>query len=270
MASSFRYPECRHILPSGCRCKSPALRGRTLCFYHARASNLVEVNRPRKHSVALPPLEDRAAIQMSISEVVAALAAGKLSRREAGTYLYAIDLAGRTLTRIEQLPPPDPLEPEAQEPEAQEPEAQEPEAQDSEAGAPPPEPTPEPDPAPENPETDPLLDTACTHEVDPEPPPRLTRTEMKERVSEIELDLHNLWSLRASYADLPAGSDQKPEIILAYTKEKIEMREAELHALNRQDTPDPPWSLAPEVTRGGKPNPQPPKKAAISEAGCSG
>lgn len=91
--------ECRHVMPSGARCHSPALRGKDLCYYHARQRTLVDHNRYRQHSVALPPLEDRGAIQMAINEVVAALAARKIDRHDAGLYLYAIQIASQNLVR---------------------------------------------------------------------------------------------------------------------------------------------------------------------------
>ena len=30
------YIECRHILPNGRKCHSPALRGKPFCFHHAK------------------------------------------------------------------------------------------------------------------------------------------------------------------------------------------------------------------------------------------
>ena len=28
------YPECRHIMPDGAKCHSPAMRGMAYCYYH--------------------------------------------------------------------------------------------------------------------------------------------------------------------------------------------------------------------------------------------
>lgn len=103
-------PECRHILPSGRKCSQPALHGKPFCIHHCRSRNLVQANRARNHSIALPPLEDRAAIQMSLDVVLAALAAGKINRRTAATYAYAIKIGSDNLARMEQAPPPEPVE----------------------------------------------------------------------------------------------------------------------------------------------------------------
>lgn len=102
MSESKACPECRHIYPSGARCHAPALRGKPLCYYHSRNRTLVDHNRYRQRSVALPPLEDRAGIQIAINEVVAAITAQKISDRTAGRLLYAIQLASQNLTRAKE------------------------------------------------------------------------------------------------------------------------------------------------------------------------
>jgi hypothetical protein len=97
MSESQTCPECRHVFPNGRRCHAPALRGKPLCYFHSRNRVLVELNRSRDHSVALPPLEDRGAIQVAINEVLAALAAGKLDQKQVWPYLVAIQMAARNL-----------------------------------------------------------------------------------------------------------------------------------------------------------------------------
>ena len=114
MPEPFRCPECRHILPDGRKCHALALKDKLFCPAHLHRRTLAEANRSRQHSVALPPLENRTAIQMSIDEILAAMAAHKITRREAGTYLYAVQMASQNLARIEQfeqLPPPGPVQP---------------------------------------------------------------------------------------------------------------------------------------------------------------
>ena len=99
MSQTSLYPECRHIMPSGKRCHAPAMRGQPTCYYHGRNKNLVRHNREREYSVALPPLEDRAAIQMALDAVIAAHAAGKLDRKAVWPYLITIQMASQNLAR---------------------------------------------------------------------------------------------------------------------------------------------------------------------------
>lgn len=104
-----KYPECRHIMPSGLRCQSPALLNHPFCYFHSRQRSLKEANMYRMKSVALPPLEDRAAIQLGINEILAGLASRKIDRREASTYLYGIQMAINNLAYAPQLPADDPV-----------------------------------------------------------------------------------------------------------------------------------------------------------------
>ena len=69
MSQPSLYPECTHIMPSGRNCQSPARRGTLFCAHHGCRQALTEANRARKHSVALPPLEDRAAIRRKTAAV---------------------------------------------------------------------------------------------------------------------------------------------------------------------------------------------------------
>jgi hypothetical protein len=159
MSESKACPECRHIYPNGRRCHSPALRGKPLCYFHSRTKTIIDLNRNRDSSVALPPLEDRGAIQIAIDEVIAAHAAGKLDRHAIWPYLFAIQMASKNLAQAkEDLTTPEPVddfEGRFGEPLA---------ATDPEG---------EPDAAPIEKPSDltlPRIDAAATHEYDLEPP----------------------------------------------------------------------------------------------------
>ena len=112
METVLPYPVCKHIFPSGKRCHSPALRGKILCYYHARNRTLVDNNRYRQRSVGIPPLDDRADIQIAINEVAAAVMADKISDKKAAKLLYAIQLSSQNLARAkeEQLASLEPVE----------------------------------------------------------------------------------------------------------------------------------------------------------------
>jgi hypothetical protein len=101
------YNECRHILPSGCKCHSPALTGKPFCYYHA--------NLRRKHSTAgsaakrlpVPQIEDARGIQLTLQQVLAAVESPFIHRRAIGHTLYGLQLAIQLLGRIQ---PPAPAE----------------------------------------------------------------------------------------------------------------------------------------------------------------
>ncbi len=93
------YSECRHVFINGKKCGSPALHNDSFCFYHTNARR-----RPKPHTEAevredsplqLPTLDDPDAIQLAISDVVLALAAGTLDPRRARSLLYGLQIASQ-------------------------------------------------------------------------------------------------------------------------------------------------------------------------------
>jgi hypothetical protein len=95
------YNVCRHIRTGGGRCRAAALANENFCYYHLSQ---------RRHSITLqlPQLEDRPAIQIAVSRVLAALAAGLIDRRDAGMYLYGIQIASSNLRgAINEIEPED-------------------------------------------------------------------------------------------------------------------------------------------------------------------
>jgi hypothetical protein len=88
------FIECRHILPQGVKCKSPALRGKHLCYFHEHLERFEEDGqRCAREPLFLPALEDARGIQMAITQVLAALGSGRVDNRKAGLYLYGLQLA---------------------------------------------------------------------------------------------------------------------------------------------------------------------------------
>jgi hypothetical protein len=90
------YPECRHILPTGLKCRSLALHGKPYCYYHARLHAFAKKPEPPLlEPLKLPILEDRGAIQLGLAQVLDALGTERITPRSAGLYLYAIKLASQ-------------------------------------------------------------------------------------------------------------------------------------------------------------------------------
>ena len=246
--------QCQHIFVGGKRCGGIAERGEPLCRHHLHRRALAQTNRARRHSVALPPLEDRAAIQMSIDEILASFAARKISRREAGTYLFAIHIASINLARIEQFTR-QPQNEGCPGPPAAHPEEQAPETASPAPGAtvvgpalrPGVEP-PEPEPLHEAESQDHVPgrlldnpDAAGTHEHDLERPLPLTPKKARQRSSHLEDCLRGYRQAHAFYAAMPQDDpNHRPPVVLAYLEKNIAKTEAELRALHQQAIPDSP------------------------------
>ena len=121
---------CRYIRTNGARCGSPALAGRSFCYFHVNATqrhnSLVprrtddaiptiihplntDENRQREPLVAeyfspargpialdFPPLEDRESIQLALSMLITAMAQNRIEPKRATTLLYGLQVASPT------------------------------------------------------------------------------------------------------------------------------------------------------------------------------
>jgi hypothetical protein len=94
------YLKCRHIMPNGVRCESPALKGKPFCYFHTRLHQVPRVTAPSaEEPLKLPLLEDRSAIQMAVTQILEALGSSKLDPRRAGLFLYGLQLASQNVER---------------------------------------------------------------------------------------------------------------------------------------------------------------------------
>jgi len=127
---------CRHIRANGTRCRSFALTGHTLCYWHhdisARhralnpASIVLPESIPEQHrslellqrdplmaqyyglkdqihgpiQIDFPALEDRESIQVAISMLVSALGKNRLDPKRAGTILYGLQVASANVGKL--------------------------------------------------------------------------------------------------------------------------------------------------------------------------
>jgi len=94
------YQECRHIMPSGAKCHSPALQDAPYCYFHARLHRLSAAQvAGSEEPLNLPVLEDRSAIQLALSQVLKALGSASLDPRRAGLLIYGLQIASQNVER---------------------------------------------------------------------------------------------------------------------------------------------------------------------------
>ena len=87
---------CRHIMPNGLLCKSPALRDRSYCYFHQNLHATVRASREKKKedtTIQFASIEDAAGIQIALTQVVDAMNASRINRRQGGTLIYGLHLA---------------------------------------------------------------------------------------------------------------------------------------------------------------------------------
>lgn len=101
------YQACRHIKPSGQRCKSPAMRDHAFCYFHARVHQQTKNTDPHKLSFPVP--EDFAAIQESLARVFDSIVRGHADHKETAQILWGLQIAMQTIPR-NPAPPADSVE----------------------------------------------------------------------------------------------------------------------------------------------------------------
>ena len=89
------YMACRHIKPNGLRCKSPAMRGHSFCYFHSKLHTRTSDDAARFGPVKLPVPEDPAAIQIAISQIFDAMLNNRIEGKLAGRLLYGLQIASQ-------------------------------------------------------------------------------------------------------------------------------------------------------------------------------
>ncbi len=89
------YKECRHIFPDGSRCHAAALKDMPYCYHHDRIHRALLCQRSSKAKLDLPAFEDRGSILIALSQVICALADGRLDGTKAGRVIYALQVAAQ-------------------------------------------------------------------------------------------------------------------------------------------------------------------------------
>jgi hypothetical protein len=80
-------------MQSGKQCHAYALRDESFCFFHARLHRAAKQPVSLIDSFDVPLLEDRCAVQLTITRVLRALVNRTIDRQSASTLLYGLQLA---------------------------------------------------------------------------------------------------------------------------------------------------------------------------------
>lgn len=93
------YNECRHVMPSGARCHSPAMRGMLYCYFHYNLRRAAAPKCGPFDTLQMPLLEDTCGIQLALAEVLGALVSSRLDPKRAGLLLYGLQIAAQLTAR---------------------------------------------------------------------------------------------------------------------------------------------------------------------------
>jgi hypothetical protein len=99
------FTEFTHTHESGHTCKSPAIRGTSLCFNHTPHQNIKRRQHHEYEPFELPPLHSKNAVLVAVSQVLYRLSMRRIKRSEADTLLYGLKFAERIMTKIDESIP---------------------------------------------------------------------------------------------------------------------------------------------------------------------
>ena len=80
---NYQIPQCQHIKGDGVRCGSPALRGKSLCYFHSRAPK----RRPKR---VVPEVPDPSNAMAVLNWTIRGLMNNKLDPKAAAQIIYGI------------------------------------------------------------------------------------------------------------------------------------------------------------------------------------
>jgi hypothetical protein len=96
---------CRHIMPTGRNCHSPALRGMAYCYCHQKLHKALNRSRHSHKHLDLPSIEEPKGVQLAITQVCNALGKARIDDREARVMMCGLQLATQLALRTSKTDP---------------------------------------------------------------------------------------------------------------------------------------------------------------------
>jgi hypothetical protein len=90
---------CRHIMPGGDQCHGYRIQGGDLCYFHYRRRRADRKPATCMDSIEIPLLEDRCAIQVTITGILRAIVNKTIDRPRAALLLYGLQLSLQSVDR---------------------------------------------------------------------------------------------------------------------------------------------------------------------------
>jgi hypothetical protein len=103
------FATCTHTLESGNTCKSPAVRGTSLCFNHTPHENIKRQSPHQSEPFKLSKIHSKSGVIVAISEVLERFAQQQIKRSDARTFLQGLSLTARVMTDIDRAVAADPV-----------------------------------------------------------------------------------------------------------------------------------------------------------------
>ena len=101
----LKFKGCRHIMPTGRRCHSPALRGMAYCFNHQKLHVALNRSKHSHNRFELASIETSEGVQLAIAQVCDALGKARIDEKRAGIMMYGLQLATQLVPRSSKTGP---------------------------------------------------------------------------------------------------------------------------------------------------------------------
>ncbi|HEY2468558.1 MAG TPA: hypothetical protein VGI45_12075 [Terracidiphilus sp.] len=98
------FKECRYTLPTGYKCKSPALRDKQFCYFHTSSRRFAGIVTTSADPVLFPSIEDKGGVQIALNQVLRGLGAKRIDPRHAGLLFYGLQIAAGLARKSDSKP----------------------------------------------------------------------------------------------------------------------------------------------------------------------
>jgi hypothetical protein len=101
----LKFKGCRHVMPTGRRCQSPALRGMCYCYYHQKLQKARNASKYANKRLKLASIEDPKGVQTAIVQVCEALGKARIDSGQARVLMYGMQLATQLALHAPKIDP---------------------------------------------------------------------------------------------------------------------------------------------------------------------
>lgn len=104
---------CRHLMPNGCTCKSPAMRGSAYCYFHGPQKRATRGGRPTESEIEIQAITEPSDIPLVGNQILQAMAAKRISSSRGAVMLQTLQtvMASYRMAANDALNPPGRLGP---------------------------------------------------------------------------------------------------------------------------------------------------------------
>jgi len=86
----YTFKTCRHLMPNGRTCKSPAMRGSAYCYFHGPQKRTTRAGRPTESEIEIQAISEPSDIPLVGNQILQAMAAKRISSSRGAVMLQIL------------------------------------------------------------------------------------------------------------------------------------------------------------------------------------